>query len=69
MKLGEVILTYNSDDANMQTIIVNSHHINICSNKTMHNYTWMKPAILGTNLIVILHWRNTGGREGEEEVG
>ena len=28
MKLGEVIVTYNSNDANMQTItIVNSHHI------------------------------------------
>ena len=36
MKLGEVIVTYNSDDANMQTItIVNSRQINTCSNKTV----------------------------------
>ena len=51
---------YNFDDANNY----------ICHHITEGQYvacTWTKPAILVTNLIVILLWGNKGG-EGEGEV-
>ena len=69
MKLIEVIVTYmyNSDDATMQTMIVNiakGQYVAIICIRT-------KPAILVflvTHIIVVLQWGNKGGGE-EGEVG
>ena len=75
MKQIEVIVTYmyNSDDATMQTMIVNSH----CIAKDQYVAiiiiicTRTKPAtlvFLVTHIIVVLKWGNKGGEE-EGEVG
>ena len=68
MKLGEVIVAYNSDDASMQTFTVITLlklDIHVFSNKN-REYALMKPSIL---LVLLHHCNTTMGGEREEVEG